>query len=155
MFTIGTIDFENQLAFQVGMKQRRGLAPLALLGENGAGIGMVHQHFTLAENLTALENILLGSESLLSWRSNRAAAREKISKIMARTGLSAPLDEAISTLSVGARQRVEILKALYHDARILVLDEPTAVLTPHGANLTIHAYEVVGVAGVSAPSRHS
>jgi simple sugar transport system ATP-binding protein len=99
-----------------------------------AGIGMVHQHFTLAENLTALENILLGSERLFSWRSNRQAAREKITRIMERTGLAAPLDDRVGALSVGERQRVEILKALYHDSRILVLDEPTAVLTPQEAD---------------------
>ena len=99
-----------------------------------AGIGMVHQHFTLAENLSALDNILLGSESLWSWRQNRAAARRKIHRIIERTGLAAPLDELVGKLSVGERQRVEILKALYHDARILVLDEPTAVLTPQEAD---------------------
>lgn len=99
-----------------------------------AGIGMVHQHFTLAESLTVLDNILLGSESLMAWRHNRNAAREKIQKIIERTGLVAPLDELVGKLSVGERQRVEILKALYHDARILVLDEPTAVLTPQEAD---------------------
>lgn len=99
-----------------------------------AGIGMVHQHFTLAENLTVLDSILLGSESLLLWRHNRKAASEKIGRIMERTGLTAPLDEQVGKLTVGERQRVEILKALYHDARILVLDEPTAVLTPQEAD---------------------
>lgn len=99
-----------------------------------AGIGMVHQHFTLAENLSALDNILLGSESLFSWRQNRSAARRKINGIIERTGLAASLDEPVGMLSVGERQRVEILKALYHDARILVLDEPTAVLTPQEAD---------------------
>ncbi len=99
-----------------------------------AGIGMVHQHFALAENLSALENILLGSESLWRLRTERQAARDKVRAIMERTGLSAPLDEPVSALSVGERQRVEILKALYHDARILVLDEPTAVLTPQEAD---------------------
>ncbi|MFV2001877.1 MAG: ABC transporter ATP-binding protein, partial [Paracoccaceae bacterium] len=99
-----------------------------------AGIGMVHQHFTLAENLSALDNILLGSESLLSWRQHRGAARKKVAGIIQRTGLAAPLDEIGGRLTVGERQRVEILKALYHDARILVLDEPTAVLTPQEAD---------------------
>lgn len=99
-----------------------------------AGIGMVHQHFTLAENLTALDNVLLGAESLFSWRHSRKAARQKIERIMQRTGLAAPLDELVGKLSVGERQRVEILKALYHDARVLVLDEPTAVLTPQEAD---------------------
>ena len=98
-----------------------------------AGIGMVHQHFTLAENLTVLESILLGSESLLSWQHNRKLAREKVDRIMVRTGLTAPVDESVNKLTVGERQRVEILKALYHDARVLVLDEPTAVLTPQEA----------------------
>lgn len=99
-----------------------------------AGIGMVHQHFALAENLTALDNISLGSEPLLSLRRNRKAARAKVDGIMDRSGLRAPLDVPVGRLSVGERQRVEILKALYHDARILVLDEPTAVLTPQEAD---------------------
>ncbi|MDQ7081283.1 MAG: ABC transporter ATP-binding protein [Paracoccaceae bacterium] len=99
-----------------------------------AGIGMVHQHFTLAENLTALDNILLGAEPLFRLRRNRTAARERVQKIISDTGLVAPLDEAVGRLSVGERQRVEILKALYRNARILVLDEPTAVLTPQEAD---------------------
>lgn len=99
-----------------------------------AGIGMVHQHFTLAENLSALDNITLGSEPLLALRRDRAGARAKVQGIMDRTGLTAPLDTPVGKLSVGERQRVEILKALYRDARILVLDEPTAVLTPQEAD---------------------
>ncbi|WP_136657286.1 ABC transporter ATP-binding protein [Nitratireductor sp. XY-223] len=99
-----------------------------------AGVGMVHQHFTLAENLNALDNIVLGSEDLRAFRRNRAAARGKISDIMKRSGLTAPLDVPVGRLSVGERQRVEILKALYRDVRILVLDEPTAVLTPQEAD---------------------
>ncbi len=99
-----------------------------------AGIGMVHQHFTLAENLSALDNILLGSEKLKSLRRDRARLRARVEGIMARSGLTAPLDELVGKLSVGERQRVEILKALFRDARILVLDEPTAVLTPQEAD---------------------
>ena len=99
-----------------------------------AGIGMVHQHFTLAENLNALDNILLGAEPLRALRRGKAAARDRLRAIMARSGLVAPLDVPVGRLSVGERQRVEILKALYRDARILVLDEPTAVLTPQEAD---------------------
>jgi len=99
-----------------------------------AGIGMVHQHFTLAENLGALDNIMLGSEPLWRMQRDQSAARHKVEKIMAQSGLNAPLDIPVGRLSVGERQRVEILKALYRDVRILVLDEPTAVLTPQEAD---------------------
>ncbi len=99
-----------------------------------AGVGMVHQHFALAENINALDNVTLGSEPLRALRRNRAAARAKIEGIIERSGLKAPLDVPVGQLSVGERQRVEILKALYRDARILVLDEPTAVLTPQEAD---------------------
>lgn len=99
-----------------------------------AGIGMVHQHFTLAENLNALDNIVLGSENLRLFKRDRSGARSKIESIMENTGLSVQLDVPVGRLSVGERQRVEILKALYRDVRILVLDEPTAVLTPQEAD---------------------
>ncbi len=95
-----------------------------------AGIGMVHQHFVLADNLTVLENVILGTESLWSWRHDRAAAKQKLSDLSEKFGLAVDPDAEIADLSVGERQRVEILKALYRDSRILILDEPTAVLTP-------------------------
>ena len=99
-----------------------------------AGIGMVHQHFTLAENLTGLENIMLGTEPVLRFRKRTGAARRKVEAVMRESGLAVDLDVQVSRLTVGERQRIEILKALYRDARILVLDEPTAVLTPPEAD---------------------
>lgn len=94
------------------------------------GIGMVHQHFTLADNLSVLDNVLLGTESLWLPFSRRKAARIRLQNIMNDAGLSVDMDESIKNLTVGERQRVEILKALYRNAKILILDEPTAVLTP-------------------------
>ncbi len=96
-----------------------------------AGVGMVHQHFTLAGNLTVLENITLGTASL--WSRGAAGAREKVERLSRDFGLAVHPDAKVSRLSVGERQRIEILKALYRDARILILDEPTAVLTPQEA----------------------
>ena len=95
-----------------------------------AGLGMVHQHFTLAEQMTVLENVLLGTLPL--WRGGLplGAARERLMQLAEDFGLAIDPDARVSILSVGERQRVEILKALWRDARILILDEPTAVLTP-------------------------
>lgn len=95
-----------------------------------AGIGMVHQHFTLADNMTVIDNIVLGTEPLFALRQNLAAARRKINDLAREFGLHVDPGAKISRLAVGERQRVEILKALYRGARILILDEPTAVLTP-------------------------
>ncbi|MES2101567.1 MAG: ATP-binding cassette domain-containing protein, partial [Pseudomonadota bacterium] len=95
-----------------------------------AGIGMVHQHFTLADNLSVLDNVMLGTEPLWQPFSRRAAARAKLVDTAQRFGLQVNPDALVVDLSVGERQRVEILKALVRGARILILDEPTAVLTP-------------------------
>ncbi len=95
-----------------------------------AGIGMVHQHFALADNLSVLDNVLLGTEPL--WRpfSRSRAMRERLLATAKRFGLQVNPEARVARLSVGERQRVEILKALVRGARILILDEPTAVLTP-------------------------
>ena len=100
-----------------------------------AGIGMVHQHFTLADNLSVLDNVMLGTEPLWQPFSRRAAARAKLVETAQRFGLQVDPDALVVDLSVGERQRVEILKALVpfgtrRGAKILILDEPTAVLTP-------------------------
>ncbi|WP_169952056.1 ABC transporter ATP-binding protein [Microbispora sp. H11081] len=97
-----------------------------------AGIGMVHQHFMLADNLTVLENVVLGSEPRRGGLAlDFAAARKKIKEISDAYGLGVRPDVPVEDLGVGDRQRVEILKVLYRGARILILDEPTAVLVPH------------------------
>ena len=106
------------------------LAPGDPAAALAAGIGMVHQHFTLADNLTVLDNILIGTEPLWQPFSRRRAARAKVRETAARFGLAVETRRKVSELSVGERQRVEILKALYRGARALILDEPTAVLTP-------------------------
>lgn len=94
------------------------------------GIGMVHQHFTLADNLTVLENVVLGTQSLWSGRLHMRKALVKLQQLAREYGLEVNPKARIRDLSVGERQRVEILKALYRDARVLIMDEPTAVLTP-------------------------
>ncbi|MDX9699693.1 MAG: ABC transporter ATP-binding protein [Rhodocyclaceae bacterium] len=95
-----------------------------------AGVGMVHQHFTLADNLSVLDNVMLGTESLWQPFSRRREARARLLDTAQRFGFTVNPEARIGRLSVGERQRVEILKALYRGARILILDEPTAVLTP-------------------------
>jgi simple sugar transport system ATP-binding protein len=95
-----------------------------------AGIGMVHQHFTLADNLSVLDNVMMGSEPLWQPFTRHAQARDKLKAVALQFGLGVDPQAKVGSLSVGERQRVEILKALYRGARILILDEPTAVLTP-------------------------
>jgi ABC-type uncharacterized transport system ATPase subunit len=94
------------------------------------GIGMVHQHFMLVEPLTVTENIVLGREPAVFGLIDYAGATARVRDLSERYGLRIDPDARIMDLSVGMQQRVEILKALYQGARILILDEPTAVLTP-------------------------
>lgn len=97
------------------------------------GVGMVHQHFMLVETLSALENILLGAEG--GWLLSRArrSAEERLQILMQRYQLPVELHKTVETMPVGEQQRLEILKALFRSARILILDEPTGVLTPQEA----------------------
>lgn len=94
------------------------------------GIGMVHQHFMLMPNLSVLQNIILGNTPTKNGMIDVKDAKERITEIMNNYDLPVNLDEKIYQLSVGEKQRVEIIKALYRKARVLILDEPTAVLTP-------------------------
>jgi simple sugar transport system ATP-binding protein len=95
-----------------------------------AGIGMVHQHFTLVPAMTVAENVELGAGTAAGWRFDRRLADEHVRSLSQASGLTVDPDAVVDRLSVAMQQRVEILKALSRDARILILDEPTAVLAP-------------------------
>jgi simple sugar transport system ATP-binding protein len=99
-----------------------------------AGIGMVFQHFKLVENFTVLENIILGAEDGRLLRPSLAKARKSLIELAQEYGLNVDPDALIEEIGVGMQQRVEILKALYRQADILILDEPTGVLTPAEAD---------------------
>ena len=111
--------------------------PVEIDGPNDAitkGIGMVHQHFQLVDVLTVTENVMLGNERVNGPFLDRNSARKQIIEISNTYGLDVDPDELVQNLSVGIQQRVEIIKALYRKADILILDEPTAVLTPQEIN---------------------
>ncbi|HEX2780382.1 MAG TPA: ABC transporter ATP-binding protein [Gemmatimonadaceae bacterium] len=95
-----------------------------------AGVGMVHQHFMLVPPLTVAENVVLGREPKQGVQLDHRSAERAVNELAMRSGLAVPATSRVADLSVGEAQRVEILKAIYRGARILVLDEPTAVLSP-------------------------
>ena len=105
---------------------------------------MVHQHFTLADNLSVLDNVMLGTESLWRPSSRRRRRARGSSRPANASALRVNPDARVGTLSVGERQRVEILKALTRDARVLILDEPTAVLTPQESESLFATLEATG-----------
>ncbi len=98
------------------------------------GIGMVHQHFMLVDNFTALENIMLGAESGMILSESISNAAKELERLEREYGLWVDLNARTDSLPVGQQQRIEILKALYRGANILILDEPTGVLTPQEAD---------------------
>lgn len=106
-----------------------------------AGIGMVHQHFMLVDNFSVLENIILGAEGEALLKSSIAKARAELKRLEEEYELEVDPDALIEELPVGLQQRVEILKALYRGADILILDEPTGVLTPAEAD---HLFRILG-----------
>lgn len=112
-----------------------------------AGIGMVHQHFVLVPSFTVIENIVVGTGSGL--RLDLAAARRRIGELCARLHLDIGLDRRVSDLSVGEMQWVEIVKSLYLGARLLILDEPTAVLTPQESERLFALIAELKAAGIS------
>jgi ABC-type uncharacterized transport system ATPase subunit len=115
-----------------------------------AGIGMVHQHFTLVPAMTVAENVELGAGIAGGWRFNRLAAEERAKVLGQASGLEIDPGARVAELSVAAQQRVEILKALSRDARILILDEPTAVLAPQESDELLRWLRAYAGAGGSA-----
>ncbi|MCW5861414.1 MAG: ATP-binding cassette domain-containing protein, partial [Caldilineales bacterium] len=116
------------------------------------GVGMVHQHFMLAPPLTVAENVILGARPLLSRASllsNMKAIEKQVEEVSARYGLKVDAAAHVSSLSVGEQQRVEIVKALFRGVNLLILDEPTAVLTPQETTDLFRTLRTLTAAGLS------
>lgn len=114
-----------------------------------AGIGMVHQHFMLVETFTVLENVMLGAEESSSLRQSKNSARKELNRLSQEYGLAVDPDAITGELPVGLQQRVEILKALYRGADVLILDEPTGVLTPQEVEQLFNILNALRERGVS------
>ena len=112
------------------------------------GIGMVHQHFQLVPPLTVAENIILGAEPVKRRFLDLGAGERKVVELADRYGLHVPPEAVVEDLPVGVQQRVEILKALYRGAEILILDEPTAVLTPQETDELLQIMRDLAASGV-------
>jgi simple sugar transport system ATP-binding protein len=126
--------------------------PVVIKDPNDAirrGIGMVHQHFQLVPVLSVTENIMLGNETVAGPFLNRRTARKRILEIAGQYGLQVDPDALVQDLPVGVQQRVEIIKALYRKAEILILDEPSAVLTPQETEGLFAIMETLTARGVS------
>lgn len=103
------------------------------------GLGMVHQHFKLAPSLTVYENVLIGTEKTRFGIIDRKQERDLVRQLIEKYGMNVDVDDKVADLSIGAMQRVEILKMLYRDVDVLILDEPTAVLTPQEVDELINS----------------
>ena len=114
-----------------------------------AGVGMVHQHFMLADNLSVIENVILGAEPVKGLRIDFAGAHRRLTELKAAYGIELDLDDTVEHLGVGERQRVEILKVLFRGARILILDEPTAVLVPQEVDELFNNLRLLVAEGVT------
>src|SRR4051795_4757987 len=114
-----------------------------------AGIGMVHQHFMLIPVFTVTENVVLGHEDVTAGFIDHRKAREQVRAVSEKYRLEVPPDALVADLAVGVQQRVEIIKALTRDAKILILDEPTAVLTPQEIDELLDIVRALRAGGTS------
>jgi simple sugar transport system ATP-binding protein len=111
------------------------------------GIGMVHQHFMLFAPFTVLENVIIGEEAHRAGILSTREQRSRVQAIMDENGITVPVDARVEELAVGLQQRVEILKILFRGARILIFDEPTAVLTPQESNELFRTFRALTAHG--------